>query len=178
PQASEAAGPADGSAPWDGPADAAVAAPQDTVAAVPLKSREAIARAARLSSSQVVMIEKIQKQAAPELVAAVRSGAISINTAAAVATLPEEEQRAAAVAGKDELRHAAKRARDARRKPRAHIPQDGSAPGADAGEGEAAQASSPAHDDIEALRRRVAGLEAENEALRQEVARLRARAGT
>lgn len=38
----------------------------------PLDSREALARAARLSSSQVVMIEKIQKQAAPELVAAVR----------------------------------------------------------------------------------------------------------
>ena len=34
----------------------------------PLQSREDIARAARLSSSQVGMIEKIQKQAAPEVV--------------------------------------------------------------------------------------------------------------
>src|SRR3954471_4038176 len=34
----------------------------------PLKSREAVAKAARLSNSQVVMIEKIQSQAAPELV--------------------------------------------------------------------------------------------------------------
>ena len=41
------------------PAAASVAPPED------LSSREAIARAARLSSSQVVMIEKIQKQAAP-----------------------------------------------------------------------------------------------------------------
>ncbi|XDF34629.1 plasmid replication/partition related protein [Paracidovorax avenae] len=179
PQASDAAEPADSSAPWDGPADAAAPAPQEAAAAAvqeaePLKSREAIARAARLSSSQVVMIEKIQKQAAPELVAAVRSGAISINTAAAVATLPEEEQRAAAVAGKDELRQAAKRARDARRKPRAEIPQDGSTPEGSAGGGE----PSAPQDDIEALRRRVAELSAENEALRGEVARLQALAGT
>ncbi|WP_415266590.1 plasmid replication/partition related protein [Acidovorax sacchari] len=179
PQASDAAEPADSSAPWDGPADAAAPAPQEAAAAAvqeaePLKSREAIARAARLSSSQVVMIEKIQKQAAPELVAAVRSGAISINTAAAVATLPEEEQRAAAVAGKDELRQAAKRARDARRKPRAEIPQGGSTPEGSAGGGE----PSAPQDDIEALRRRVAELSAENEALRGEVARLQALAGT
>ena len=56
-----------------------------------------IARAARLSASQVGMIEKIQKQAAPEVVAAVRSGDISLNAAAVVATLPEDEQRAAAL---------------------------------------------------------------------------------
>jgi hypothetical protein len=83
-----------------------------------LSSREAIARAARLSSSQVVMIEKIQKQAAPELVAAVKSGTISLNAAAAVATLPAEEQVAAAAAGKDELKQAAKRVREAKRKTR------------------------------------------------------------
>ena len=88
------------------PAPAPAAVPADPAAppvAMPppppkLDSREAIARAARLSSSQVVMIEKIQKQAAPELVQAVKSGTISINTAAAVATLPAEEQVAAAVA--------------------------------------------------------------------------------
>jgi len=51
----------------------------------PLKSRTDIAKAARLSSSQVVHIEKIQKQAAPELVAAVKAGTISLNAAAAVA---------------------------------------------------------------------------------------------
>ena len=94
------------------PAAASVAPPED------LSSREAIARAARLSSSQVVMIEKIQKQAAPELVAAVKSGTISLNAAAAVATLPAEEQVAAATAGKDELKQAAKRVREAKRKTR------------------------------------------------------------
>jgi hypothetical protein len=60
-----------------------------------------VAKAARLSSSQVVVIEKIQKQAAPEVVAAVKAGKISINAAAAVASLPAEEQVAAAAAGKD-----------------------------------------------------------------------------
>ena len=55
---------------------------------------------------------------APELVAAVKSGTISLNTAAAVATLPAEEQVAAAHAGKDELKLAAKRVREAKRKPR------------------------------------------------------------
>ena len=48
-------------------------------AAMPLSSREDIARAARLSSNTISQIEKIQKTAAPELVEAVRSGTISIN---------------------------------------------------------------------------------------------------
>jgi len=178
PEAATAAPAGAADAPWDGPADAAPAAAQAGAAAAapqaePLRSREAIARAARLSSSQVVMIEKIQKQAAPELVAAVRSGAISINTAAVVATLPEEEQRAAALAGKDELRQAAKRARDARRKPRAEAPQEPVENGGSAAENTPAAAAADA-DEIGALRRQVASLTAENEALRAEVARLRA----
>jgi hypothetical protein len=132
----------------------------------PLNSREAIARAARLSSSQVGMIEKIQKQAAPELVAAVKSGVISINTAAAVATLPAEEQVSAAIAGKDELKQAAKRVRDSKKKPR---------------EGSAERASDEAQQDkpdaVQALEQRVAELTAENEALRKQVAELRAQLG-
>ena len=126
----------------------------------PLSSREAIARAARLSSSQVVMIEKIRKQAAPEVVAAVKSGTISINAAAAVASLPAEEQVAAAMAGKDELKQAAKRVREAQRKPRAE-------PVVSAGE--------PAPDTVAALQQRIAELTAENAALRQQVAELSAR---
>jgi hypothetical protein len=146
-------------------------APSDTVAPVPpatppLTSREAIAKAARLSSSQVVMIEKIQKQAEPELVAAVKSGTISINAAAAVATLPAEEQRAAAVAGKDELKQAAKRVREAKRKPRTEAAE---ASGATSAPPEAAPA-----DTLESLRQRVAELTAENAALRAQVAQLQA----
>ncbi|KIQ30212.1 plasmid replication/partition related protein [Variovorax paradoxus] len=138
----------------------------DTTAALPppapLNSRESIAKAARLSSSQVVMIEKIQKQAAPELVAAVKSGVISINTAAAVASLPAEEQVSAANAGKDELKQAAKRVREAKRKPREESPQSGSE-------------DRPAKPDaVEALEQRVAELTRENDDLRRQVADLQA----
>jgi hypothetical protein len=136
-------------------APAATQAPAEATA--PLNSREAVAKAARISSSQVVMIEKIRKQAAPEVVAAVKSGTISINAAAAVASLPAEEQVAAAVAGKDELKQAAKRVREARRKPR-----EESTPSDD----------SPKPDLVQQLEQRVAELTAENEALRRQVADL------
>lgn len=125
----------------------------------PLDTRDALAKAARLSSSQVVMIEKIQKQAAPELVAAVKSGTISINAAAAVASLPAQEQVAAAAAGKDELKLAAKRVRESRRKPRS---DSAAAPAEAAGSEET----------VESLRQRVATLTAENVALRLQVAGL------
>ncbi|PXW98693.1 hypothetical protein C7444_102173 [Sphaerotilus hippei] len=146
--------------------DAAPPRPEAATAAdlptpVSLNSREALARAARLSSNQVVMIEKIQKQAAPEVVAAVRSGTISINAAAAVASLPAEEQVAAAIAGKDELKQAAKRVREAKRKPREDAPASS----------DAAEAGT-----LEALQQRVAELTAENEALRTELAALKAAA--
>lgn len=138
----------------------------DTVAAAmpaTLKSREDIAKAARLSSSQVVMIEKIQKQAAPELVAAVKSGTISINAAAAVATLPAEEQVAAATAGKDQLKQAAKRVREARRSARDELAMQASPDGVDS-------TVSP----LLALQQRVVALEAENADLRQQLAALQA----
>jgi hypothetical protein len=125
----------------------------------PFETREALAKAARLSSNQVVLIEKIQKQAAPELVAAVKAGTISINAAAAVASLPAEEQVAAAAAGKDELKQAAKRAREAKRKPRsesAAAPQEADEPEAT----------------VESLQQRVAALTAENAVLRRQVAGL------
>ena len=98
---------------------AAVEAPVNASDAVvpdapPLKSREAIARAARISSATVGQIEKIQKAAAPELVAAVKSGEVSISAAAVIAELPAEEQAAAAAGGKKELRQAAKRVRESK----------------------------------------------------------------
>lgn len=128
-------------------------------------SRAELARVARLSNSQVVQIEKIQKQAAAEVVEAVKSGTISINAAAAVASLPEEEQRAAAMAGKDELKQAAKRARESKRKPKQTPPAEAE---------DAAPTADAAGDATAALRQRVAALEAENQALREEVAALRA----
>lgn len=169
-RASTAADPAESTA--AAVAELTAAAPE-AVAALPapdpLSSREAIAKAARLSSSQVVMIEKIQKQAAPELVAAVKSGTISINAAAAVATLPAEEQVAAVVAGKDELKQAAKRVRELnKRKPRDEAPSD-EKPAAEAAAGAEGHA-----DELHSLRSRVAELTAENAELRRQVAQLQA----
>jgi hypothetical protein len=150
---------APGPAPADAPAQAHGGS-ADRVAPQPLDTREALAKAARLSSSQVVMIEKIQRQAVPEVVAAVKAGTISINAAAAVATLPTEAQVAAAAAGKDELKQAAKRVRESRRKlssESAAVPQ---------------QEAARSDDTVESLRQRVAALAAENAALRQHVAAL------
>ncbi|HSX92350.1 MAG TPA: plasmid replication/partition related protein [Hydrogenophaga sp.] len=143
------------------PVSSAVDAPETRA----LNSREDIARAARLSSSQVVMIEKIQKHAAPEVVEALKAGDISLNAAAAVASLPEQEQKDAALAGREELKQAARRVREARRKP--------------AVEREAAQAPGESAavsdgDELGALRQRVHALERENAALREQLARWQA----
>ncbi len=155
-------------------ADAAMAAgaastPTTAPEPTPLKNRTDIARAARLSSNQVVMIEKIQNQAVPELVAAVKQGTISLNAAAAVASLPAEEQKAAALAGKDELKQAAKRVREVKRKPGAEREEAGD----QASEEPPFEPGSGPHDEVQALRQRVAELTAENEALRLELAQLR-----
>ena len=158
--AAKAAQPASEEAPWEGETDPVVAQALASVAKVPdeaLDTREALARAARLSAGQVKMIETIQEKAAPEVVAAVKAGELSLNAAAVVATLPEEEQQAVAAEGADALKQAAKRVRDAKKKPKAAKPEaDESA--------EAAPAASP-----EELQARVTELEAENERLRLQV---------
>jgi len=138
--------------------DAAEPAPVRLPESESLATREALARAARLSPGQVVMIEKIQKQAAPELVEAVKAGTISINAAAAVATLPAQEQVAAVVAGKDELKQAAKRVREAKRKAPVDKPE--------------APTSMTPDESLESLKQQVATLTAENMALRQQLEKL------
>jgi len=150
--------------------EASPQAPAEEVAApaAPVEAqettREALARVARLSSAQVQQIEKIQKQAAPEVVAAVKAGEISINAAANVASLPLEEQVAAANGGKDELKQAAKRVREARKKPVAQqAPEGAGAKEQTTGEGE---------ETMETLRQRVAVLTAENMQLREQLQRL------
>jgi hypothetical protein len=77
-------------------------------------SRQALAKAARVSNATLGQIEKIQKTAAPELVGAVKSGVISINAAAEVASLPSDLQKAAVAAGRKELRELARQVREAR----------------------------------------------------------------
>jgi hypothetical protein len=80
----------------------------------PVPTRDAVAKEARISSTTFNQIEKIQKSAAPELVAAVKSGTISINAAATVASLPVEAQVAAVAGGKKELQQAARQVREAK----------------------------------------------------------------
>ncbi|WP_312238798.1 plasmid replication/partition related protein [Stenotrophomonas sp.] len=147
-------------------------------AAAPKVSRADMAREARLSSSQVTMIERIHKQAAPELVEAVKTGVISISAAAAVADLPEEEQRAAAVGGKDELKQAAKRVREAKRKPRKPVQEVLHSADEDmeidpSREAEIADALSALGEGPAELRQRVIALTLENDTLRQQLAALR-----
>ena len=160
-----AVAPSSSSAELEGVAEPGGSAAVGAPASKPLKTREDIARAARLSSGQVVMIEKIQKQAAPELVEALKSGAITLNAAAVVASLPAEEQKAAALAGKDELKQVVKRVRESRRKPVEAASSD-DAPVQEAG-GEPGDA-------LQALRHRVAELEAENASLREQLQALSA----
>lgn len=155
------AGEATSEAPWEGDTDPVVAQALANVPKVPeqaLDTREALARAARLSAGQVKMIETIQEKAAPEVVAAVRAGELTLNAAAVVATLPLEEQQAMAAEGADGLKQGAKRVRDAKKKPKAEKPM------ADEGGEEAAAPAS-----AEELQARVTELEAENERLRLQV---------
>jgi hypothetical protein len=128
-----------------------------------LKNRTDIAKAARLSSSQVLHIEKIQKQAAPELVAAIKAGTISLNAAAAVASLPAEEQKSAALGGKEELKQVAKRVREVNRK----TPTDAK-PSIEP------DSADTAPTELQALHKQVAALTEENQALRAQVAQLQA----
>ena len=148
-------------APWECDTDPAVARALASVPKVPddaLDTREALARAARLTAAQVKMIEAIHQGAAPEVVAAVKSGELSLNAAAVVASLPQEEQKTAAAAGAQELKQAARRVREAKKKPRADVPA------VTTGDAELQAAPDPA-----ALQQRVQELEVENERLRQQV---------
>ena len=78
----------------------------------PWNTREEVAKAARVSSNTISQIERIQKAATPQLVEAVRTGAISINAAANVAQLPQEAQIAAVAGGRKEMQQAARQVRE------------------------------------------------------------------
>ena len=151
-------------APWEGDTDPVVAKALAGVAKVPdeaLDTREALARAARLSAGQVKMIETIQEKAAPEVIAAVKTGELSLNNAAVVASLPLQEQQAVAAEGGEGLKQAAKRVRDAKKK--ARTDKADKAADAESTDDAAPQASA------QELQLRITDLEAENERLRQQV---------
>lgn len=138
---------------------------------VVIPNRQALARAARVSSSTLGQIEKIQKDAAPELVRAVKSGEISINAAAAVAEMPVDKQVAAAAEGRKALKELARQAREAKAK--AKVPSTD----AELGDGESeAEPPVEAIEDYPAevarLRRLVAALTEERDSLKKKVMHL------
>jgi hypothetical protein len=169
-----AAGGEPGQVPGAEPAQPEGASPDQAAAikpAEPLNSREAIAKAARISSTTVSQIEKIQKAAAPELVAAVKAGEISINAAAAVASLPVAEQVAAVAGGKKELQQAARQVREAKAQARAVAV--GEMLDQPAHEGAAAEATDAATQAlIQRLNQTIASLTAENTRLKARLAEL------
>ncbi|KRB93863.1 hypothetical protein [Duganella sp. Root198D2] len=148
--------------------------PEAEEAAPPPKAkakREDIARAARLSANTLGQIEKITRSATPELVDAVRSGTISINAAATVASLPEEDQKSAVAGGRKFLQQAAREIREQRAANR-----PAKAAKEDAGEGHYEAAERPAPlTEVEVLRLEISQLKEKNSALRAENAELRER---
>ncbi|MDI1258000.1 hypothetical protein [Aquabacterium sp.] len=167
-QASKAAAPASQASAADAStSDAAPSASTPPWDVDPLPTRESIAKAARISSTTVSQIEKIQKEATPELVAAVKAGDISINAAAAVSSLSVDEQVAAVAGGKKELRQAARQVREAKAQARA-----ANAPA----EALADEGSEPESADavIARLKKTVAELSTENAMLKARIAELMA----
>ncbi|MBB3211613.1 ParB-like chromosome segregation protein Spo0J [Herbaspirillum sp. Sphag1AN] len=143
-----------------------------------IKTREDIARVAGISSNTISQIEKIRKTAAPELVEAVRIGTISINAAAAVASLPSEEQVIAVAGGKKELRQAAKMVREqkaASKPPKAELAPS-TAPATSGSAPAAADDAVQLRAEIARLQGQVASLQSENQALQAELAQLRNKA--
>jgi hypothetical protein len=142
--------------------------PADLPAEIPLATREDIAKVAGISSNAISQIEKIQKSAAPELVEAVRSGTISINAAAAVASLPSTEQVAAVAGGKKELQQAAKMVREKKSsaKPARMEVQNETV-------GSQTDIANP-QTDIAALSAKIEELTAENASLKAEIVTLKA----
>lgn len=154
--------------------DAAPLSEAPAVPAAALTTREALARAARVSSNTIGQIEKIQREAAPELVDAVKAGTISINAAAAVASLPVERQVAAVAGGKKELQQAAREVREAKAAAKP-------APTASVEEADAVVAGDEAEalsDDVFTLRAAVARLNGKVAELNEEAAALRRQINT
>jgi len=133
----------------------------------PWSTREDVAKAARVSSNTISQIERIQRAATPQLVEAIRAGTISINAAANVASLPEEQQRAAVAGGRKELQQAAKQVREqkAAGRPKRDVL-------ADADVEAAGDDLAKLRAQIGALKDRVASLTTENTVLKQRIGRL------
>lgn len=78
-----------------------------------IDTRRQLAQEAGISEGTLAKVEKIQEQAAPEVIKAVHVGVIKIDVAAQIATLPKEEQVELASMGKVAMKEAAKKVRNA-----------------------------------------------------------------
>ncbi|TFW22458.1 hypothetical protein E4L96_07995 [Massilia arenosa] len=138
----------------------------------PVIKKEELAREARVSSATISQIERIRKDASPELVQAVRQGAISINAAANVAALPKEVQAAAVAGGKKELQQLAKQVREQKLATRA--PREPKAPPADVPDGPPTRGSDneliTLRAQVAVLRQKVIDLTVENTELKEQLA--------
>lgn len=149
--------------------EASSAPPADPIV---IPNRQALARAARVSSNTLGQIEKIQKDAAPALVRAVQSGEISINAAAAAADMPVDQQITAAAEGRKALKELARQAREARAKQKAPAAANDSD---DDNEGQAEPLVEEIDDypaEVARLRRLVASLTDERDGLKKKVMQL------
>jgi len=137
--------------------------PADDPGDPPWSTREDVAKAARVSANTLSQIERIRKTAAPQLVEAVRSGAISVSAAATVASLPPEAQIAAVAGGRKELQQAARQVREqkAGAKPKKETVADSPE-----------EQVKALRSQVGELKDRVATLMTENEVLRQKLAAL------
>lgn len=139
----------------------------------PMQTREDVAKVAGISSNTITQIEKIQRAATPELVEAVRSGTISINAAATVASLPSAQQIAAVAGGRKELQQAAKQVREMR-----SANQSGNKIASDKAIAttEESHLAKPSHDSHESpeWHQKIAALETENQELKTKIAELSA----
>jgi hypothetical protein len=86
-----------------------------------VRTDDVIAAQAGLSRDTVRKVEKTLASAAPAVLTSVRAGAISINAAAKVATLPPRQQSVIAAAGPAEMKKAAAQVRSMERPPKAPV---------------------------------------------------------
>ena len=77
----------------------------------PISTMHEVAKLAGVGHDTVAKVKKIEASASPELIGALRSGEISINVAADIATLPAERQAAVVERGKGEALKTAKEIR-------------------------------------------------------------------
>ncbi|MBB5270312.1 hypothetical protein [Quisquiliibacterium transsilvanicum] len=78
----------------------------------PAVSQDAAAELLNVGRRSVQRAREVLDHGAPELVAAVERGEVSVSAAANAARAPKDVQAAAVAAGKDQLRHLAKLAAD------------------------------------------------------------------